>query len=115
MRSGPTFRFASALLLSLAALSPQRAAALPKADPNEAPLSAQDSTAAARDPFLAPPPGSAPDSAAAPMQEAVNLSPKGYFTNTAPRVGDSLDYVIAVEWEDTQVPVVVLAPDSVDF
>lgn len=26
-----------------------------------------------------------------------------------------MDYVITVEWEDTEVPVVVLAPDSLDF
>jgi hypothetical protein len=75
-------------------------------------------TAAARDPFLAPPPGSAPQDTAtpaAPMREAVKLSTQGAFTAQAPRVGDSLDYVVSVEWEDTQVPVVVLAPDSVDF
>ncbi len=49
------------------------------------------------------------------MQEAVNLSAHGAFSNRAPRVGDSLDYVASVEWEDTQVPVFVLAPDSADF
>jgi hypothetical protein len=47
--------------------------------------------------------------------EAVKLSTQGHFTSMSPRVGDSLDYVVEVEWEDTQVPVIVLAPDSVDF
>ncbi|MDB5103040.1 MAG: hypothetical protein JWP91_729 [Fibrobacteres bacterium] len=49
------------------------------------------------------------------MQEAVKLSTQGAFTLASPRVGDSLDYVVQVEWEDTQVPVIVLAPDSLDF
>lgn len=72
---------------------------------------------AARDPFLSPPSGATvPDSAGAPpMQEAVKLSTQGAFSAQAARVGDSLDYVISMAWEDTQVPVVVLAPDSVDF
>lgn len=47
--------------------------------------------------------------------EAVKLSTQGHFTSPTPRVGDSLDYVVEVEWEDTQVPVIVLAPDSADF
>ena len=76
-----------------------------------------DSAAVGRDPFLAPPPSALPDTnpPAAPMQEAVKLSSRGAFSAQAPRVGDSLDYVVSVEWEDTQVPVVILAPDSVDF
>lgn len=52
--------------------------------------------------------------AAAPV-EAVNLSVEGRFTTPAPAVGDSLDYVLKVEWADAGVPVVVLAPDSLDF
>jgi hypothetical protein len=52
---------------------------------------------------------------AAPMQEAVKLSTHGAFSLPSARVGDSLAYVVTVEWEDTQVPVVVLAPDSTDF
>ena len=47
--------------------------------------------------------------------EAVQLSAQGAFTTSAPRVGDSLDYVLQVEWKDTQVPVMVLAPDSIVF
>jgi hypothetical protein len=78
-----------------------------------------DSSPAPRDPFLSPPPGALPDTGAAPLdmppQEAVRLSTQGAFSLPAPRVGDSLDYVVQVEWEDTQVPVFVLAPDSVDF
>jgi hypothetical protein len=45
----------------------------------------------------------------------VKLSDRGAFSAPAARVGDSLDYVVSVEWEDTQVPVMVLAPDSADF
>jgi hypothetical protein len=47
--------------------------------------------------------------------EAVRLSVNGFFTMEAPRVGDSLDYVLRVEWPDAGVPVAVLAPDSLDF
>lgn len=81
------------------------------------PPTPSDSTAGGRDPFLAPPPGSAataPDTMPA-MQEAVKLSTQGAFTSGSPKVGDSLDYVIQLEWQDTQVPVIVLAPDSVSF
>src|SRR4051812_44029703 len=58
-----------------------------------------------RDPFLSPPPGASglDSSAAMPMQEAVKLSTQGAFTAPAARVGDSLDYVVSVEWEDNQV------------
>ena len=77
-----------------------------------------DSAVPARDPFLAPAPQPLSDSGmppeGAPM-EAVKLSTQGRFTSMSPRVGDSLDYVVEVEWEDTQVPVIVLAPDTVDF
>jgi uncharacterized membrane protein YecN with MAPEG domain len=48
-------------------------------------------------------------------QEAVKLSTQGAFTSLSPKVGDSLDYVLQVEWQDTQVPVIVLAPDSLHF
>ncbi len=81
---------------------------------------APDSTAPARDPFLAPPPPGAtlamPDTLPPmAMQEAVKLSTQGSFTNLSPRVGDSLDYVLQVEWQETQVPVIVLPPDSLAF
>ena len=76
-----------------------------------------DSGAGGRDPFLSPQPAANDTSvhADAPMQEAVKLSTQGAFTSQSPKVGDSLDYVVQVEWEDTQVPVFILAPDSVDF
>lgn len=89
-----------------------------------APLPDSNSTPAPRDPFLSPPPGALANAADTsgmaaqsdlPPQEAVKLSTQGAFSLTAPKVGDSLDYVVQVEWEDTQVPVIVLAPDSVDF
>jgi hypothetical protein len=56
-----------------------------------------------------------PDSAAAagtPGAEIVSLSTQGAFSQAEARVGDSLDYVLQVEWKDSEVPVVVLAPDS---
>lgn len=86
---------------------------------------AQVSDTIVRDPFLDPASGTiaAPTSgstdsgadASDHFQEAVKLSSQGAFTLLAPRVGDSLDYVLRVEWEETQVPVVVLAPDSLSF
>lgn len=92
------------------------ATALSAAPADEA--TAPDSSSQARDPFLAPPPAPLSDSGAPPdaaPMEAVKLSTQGRFTSMSPRVGDSLDYVVEVEWDDTQVPVIVLAPDSVDF
>lgn len=111
----PVSRFASALLTSAllgAHLGPGLAASAQT--PQAAP---RDSAATGWDPFLAPPAAPKPDSnaAAMPPQEAVKLATQGAFTATAPRVGDSLDYVVQVEWEDTGVPVFVLAPDSLDF
>src|SRR5207253_1309750 len=44
-----------------------------------------------------------------------NLSTQAAFSQPSARVGDSLDYVLQVEWRDGQVPVVVLAPDSIAF
>ena len=87
--------------------------AAPQASAAPGPASADSS--ARRDPFLAPPPGAATLDSSSSMQEAVKLSARGAFSQPAPRVGDSLDYAIAVEWEDTRVPVVVLAPDSAGF
>jgi hypothetical protein len=77
------------------------------AQPGPATLSAATDSAALSAP--------ADSAAAAPMQEAVKLATRGAFSLPAPRVGDSLAYVVSVEWEDTQVPVVVLPPDSADF
>lgn len=73
----------------------------------------------ARDPFQAPAPVAMdPNTPAAQTQsprEAVKLSTQGSFSRANPQVGDSLDYTVAVEWEDTGIPVFVLAPDSLDF
>jgi hypothetical protein len=90
----------NAFLAGLLSLNPASAAPAP------------DSGAPAPATTLAVPADSAP---AAPMQEAVKLSTHGAFSVPSARVGDSLAYVVAVEWEDTQVPVVVLAPDSIEF
>ncbi|MEO7424424.1 MAG: hypothetical protein ABI036_04505 [Fibrobacteria bacterium] len=77
-------------------------------------------TGPARDPFLAPAPIAPDSNASVPAQpqsprEAVKLSTQGSFSLANPQVGDSLDYTVAVEWEDTGIPVFVLAPDSLDF
>ncbi|GEM_PF-2254223 len=104
--------------VSINANPPNTAATIsPNVPPNSPPDSSSDTKTGGRDPFLAPPPGSATtatDTMPA-MQEAVKLSTQGAFTSNSPRVGDSLDYVIQLEWQDTQVPVIVLAPDSVSF
>jgi len=119
MRSHPTLAINRAFLLgaAFAALSLSAPwAAGPHAGIGAKPATSAPDSSPTRDPFLSPPPGAAvPDSAAPPMQEAVKLSTQGAFSAQAARVGDSLDYVVSMEWEDTQVPVVVLAPDSVDF
>ncbi len=55
----------------------------------------------------------APDSLR--TQERVNLTARSGFFPRNPRVGDTLEYAIEVSWQDTRIPVLVLAPDSVDF
>ncbi len=62
--------------------------------------------------------GPGPDSSGPGVEsgvEVVNLSAAAAFSVPAARVGDSLDYVLRVEWPETGVPVMVLAPDSLDF
>ncbi len=110
------------LLLNLALFgAPSAPGLLAHAQTPQTSVSPIDSSpSGGRDPFLAPPPAPANDSnaiAAMPPvpKEAVKLSSQGAFSAANPRVGDSLDYVVQVEWEDTQVPVFVLAPDSLDF
>ncbi len=68
----------------------------------------------ARDPFARP---NSPvnGNSGSPQVEAVKLSVQASFTNVSPRVNDSLDYILQVEWQETEVPVFVLAPDSVNF
>jgi len=63
----------------------------------------------------APDAGSDSAGSPAPAVEIVNLSAQGAFSAPSARVGDSLDYVLSVEWPETGVPVMVLAPDSLDF
>ncbi|HKP97506.1 MAG TPA: hypothetical protein VJ385_17305 [Fibrobacteria bacterium] len=109
-------RFASALLSLALLASPAAPGFAARAQTPPGTGGHPDSSSPVRDPFLAPPPAPVADSAAASApQEAVKLSTQGRFTASAPRVGDSLDYVVQVEWEDAQVPVFVLAPDSLDF
>lgn len=44
----------------------------------------------------------------------MKLSAKGTFLTDRAAVGDTVVYQLLVEWMDTQVPVVVLAPDSLE-
>lgn len=127
-RIASRLRPASVLLLAAGLLlaSPHGTRAqLLQADPSQSPLA----------PALAVPgnapatPGVDTGAAAAPADtsaalpgtpaggtvEAVSLSVQGIFTAPSARVGDSLDYVLRVEWPDIGVPVMVLAPDSLDF
>lgn len=55
----------------------------------------------------------APDSLRA--SESVRLTARSGFSPRNPRVGDTVEYAIEVSWQDTRIPVLVLAPDSVDF
>jgi hypothetical protein len=57
----------------------------------------------------------APAAADAPALEVVDLTAQAAFSSTAPRAGDSLDYVLTVEWPETGIPVMLLAPDSLEF
>jgi hypothetical protein len=58
--------------------------------------------------LIAPP---SPDRSA----DRISLSAKSRFMAQQARMGDTLEYRIEVTWQDSRVPVLVLAPDSVDF
>lgn len=47
--------------------------------------------------------------------DRISLSAKSRFTPNPSRMGDTVEYRIEVTWQDSRVPVLVLAPDSVDF
>jgi hypothetical protein len=47
--------------------------------------------------------------------ELVNISGSSHFTVEAPHAGDTLSYIITVEWENPKIPVTVLAPESLSF
>ncbi len=108
--------------VSLGAIFIVMLSVLADADMTIAPPAPPDSISNARDPFRAPSHnsvlstmnGSTMDTTT-PVLEAVKLSTQGAFTNLTPKVGDSLDYVLQVEWKDNQVPVIVLPPDSLSF
>lgn len=105
-RAGTHFRFFRGTLPGLAAaLAVALSASLPHAQPP--PQAVADSVSH----LIGPDTGATP---AAPV-EVVNLSAQAAFSQPSARVGDSLDYVLRVEWPETGVPVVVLAPDSIDF
>lgn len=59
-----------------------------------------------------------PDTGAAATDagaELVNLSVQGAFSAASVHAGGTVDYVLRVEWPETGIPVMVLAPDSIDF
>jgi hypothetical protein len=62
------------------------------------------------DPRSGPP---APDSGLM-AEEAVKLSAKGTFAAARAAVGDTIEYLLRVEWKDARVPVVVLPPESLE-
>jgi len=47
-------------------------------------------------------------------EEAVKVSAQGMFTTEKAAAGDTVEYRLRVEWKDMQIPVVVLAPESLD-
>ncbi len=61
-----------------------------------------------------------PDSNARPLpdsarsEEAVKLSAQGMFATEKAAAGDTVEYRLRVEWKDMQIPVVVLAPESLE-
>ncbi len=54
------------------------------------------------------------DSMNATPEDAVKLSAKGSFLSEHVGVGDTVEYQLLVEWQDSRIPVVVLAPDSLE-
>jgi hypothetical protein len=57
---------------------------------------------------------SAPMDSGTSPEESVKLYVKASFLTPRAAVGDTVVYRLRVEWKDTQVPVVVLAPDSLE-
>ncbi|MBF0432129.1 MAG: hypothetical protein HQK83_12670 [Fibrobacteria bacterium] len=47
--------------------------------------------------------------------ELMEINGSSHFTVEEPRVGDTLSYVIVVEWENPKIPFTVLAPESLVF
>ncbi len=76
----------------------------------------QDSTSilSGQNPMIKAPVDSA---AIQPVAEitAFKIDSKTAFSLPSPHVGDSLDFVISLEWKDMQIPIMVLAPESLSF
>ncbi len=47
-------------------------------------------------------------------EEAIKLTAKGSFLSEHAGVGDTIEYQLLVQWQDSRIPVVVLAPDSLE-
>ncbi len=52
---------------------------------------------------------------ASPSIDIIDIDAQSYFTVESPEVGDTLSYLITVEWVNPKVPVFVLAPESLSF
>lgn len=50
-----------------------------------------------------------------PETELIDIDASSAFTREAPHVGDTLSYVVTVEWQNPKVPFTVLAPESLIF
>lgn len=66
-------------------------------------------------PMLSAPSAGTGAAAAGAGVEVVNLSVQGAFSAPSVRAGETVEYVLRVEWPETGVPVMVLAPDSIQF
>ena len=75
------------------------------------PPPAPDSSA----PMLSVPAADSGAAAAPAAVEVVNLSVQGAFSAPSVRAGEAVDYVLRVDWPETGIPVMVLAPDSIGF
>jgi len=47
--------------------------------------------------------------------EVLNINGSGTFTKERVNVGDTLSYIITVEWENPKIPITVFAPESLTF
>jgi hypothetical protein len=50
-----------------------------------------------------------------PETDLIDIDASSAFTREAPHVGDTLSYVVTVEWQNPKVPFTVLAPESLTF
>jgi hypothetical protein len=92
------------------------------APPQPVPVSpiARSLTPSSPSPGLDPSPDSQANLAPSPSQEnpnqfKISLNARSHFTPEKPRLNDTVIYQIEVTWQDSRIPVLVMAPDSVQF